>query len=100
MQQTTYILIKIQSYLDFFKIITCIFLISLADLVFSETYFRHIYHYYIHGPKGNEANVVTKEISPFNNIDIQVRDFIHVIQKSSLMALYFMLCLFLCNHAF
>ncbi|KAF2985243.1 hypothetical protein EK904_007557 [Melospiza melodia maxima] len=32
----------------------------------------HIYHYYIHGPKGNEANAVTKEISPFNNIDIQI----------------------------
>lgn len=43
-------------------------------------YFRHIYHYYIHGPKGNETNSVTKEISPFNNIDIQVRDFICVRQ--------------------
>uniref|UniRef100_U3JUU2 Structural maintenance of chromosomes flexible hinge domain-containing protein 1 n=1 Tax=Ficedula albicollis TaxID=59894 RepID=U3JUU2_FICAL len=35
----------------------------------------HIYHYYIHGPKGNETNVVTKEISPFNNIDIQISMF-------------------------
>ncbi|KAL9869894.1 structural maintenance of chromosomes flexible hinge domain-containing protein 1 [Geothlypis trichas] len=35
----------------------------------------HIYHYYIHGPKGNEANAVTKEISPFNNIDIQISMF-------------------------
>lgn len=42
---------------------------------FSEMYFRHIYHYYIHGPKGNEANAVTKEISPFNNIDIQISMF-------------------------
>uniref|UniRef100_A0A8U7ME37 Structural maintenance of chromosomes flexible hinge domain-containing protein 1 n=1 Tax=Corvus moneduloides TaxID=1196302 RepID=A0A8U7ME37_CORMO len=35
----------------------------------------HIYHYYIHGPKGNEANAVTKDISPFNNIDIQISMF-------------------------
>lgn len=44
--------------------------------------FRHIYHYYIHGPKGNETNAVTKDISPFNNIDIQVRSFIHISQDS------------------
>uniref|UniRef100_A0A803VUA2 Structural maintenance of chromosomes flexible hinge domain containing 1 n=1 Tax=Ficedula albicollis TaxID=59894 RepID=A0A803VUA2_FICAL len=42
---------------------------------FPEMCFRHIYHYYIHGPKGNETNVVTKEISPFNNIDIQISMF-------------------------
>uniref|UniRef100_A0A674HNF9 Structural maintenance of chromosomes flexible hinge domain-containing protein 1 n=1 Tax=Taeniopygia guttata TaxID=59729 RepID=A0A674HNF9_TAEGU len=35
----------------------------------------HIYHYYIHGPKGNETKAVTKEISPFNNIDIEVSMF-------------------------
>ncbi|KAK2546229.1 Smchd1 [Columba livia] len=35
----------------------------------------HIYHYYIHGPKGNEANAVTKDVSPFNNIDIQISMF-------------------------
>ncbi|XP_030337144.1 structural maintenance of chromosomes flexible hinge domain-containing protein 1 isoform X2 [Strigops habroptila] len=35
----------------------------------------HIYHYYIHGPKGNETNAVTKDISPFNNIDIQISMF-------------------------
>ncbi|KAM6135520.1 structural maintenance of chromosomes flexible hinge domain-containing protein 1 isoform 2-T2 [Pterocles gutturalis] len=35
----------------------------------------HIYHYYIHGPKGNEANAVTKDLSPFNNIDIQISMF-------------------------
>lgn len=39
-------------------------------------YFRHIYHYYIHGPKGNETKAVTKGVSPFNNIDIEVRNFI------------------------
>lgn len=41
-----------------------------------KKYYRHIYHYYIHGPKGNETNAVTKDISPFNNIDIEVRNFI------------------------
>ncbi|XP_071410839.1 structural maintenance of chromosomes flexible hinge domain-containing protein 1 isoform X2 [Pithys albifrons albifrons] len=35
----------------------------------------HIYHYYIHGPKGNEANAVTKDISPFKNINIQISMF-------------------------
>ncbi|KAM6350259.1 structural maintenance of chromosomes flexible hinge domain-containing protein 1 isoform 2-T2 [Podargus strigoides] len=35
----------------------------------------HIYHYYIHGPKGNETNTVTKDISPFNYIDIQISMF-------------------------
>lgn len=40
-------------------------------------YFRHIYHYYIHGPKGNEISTA-KEAGPFNNIDIEVR------QKSTL----------------
>ncbi|KAJ7395253.1 hypothetical protein BTVI_156751 [Pitangus sulphuratus] len=35
----------------------------------------HIYHYYIHGPKGNETNAVTKDISPFNNIDIEISMF-------------------------
>ena len=35
----------------------------------------HIYHYYIHGPKGNEANAVTKSVSPFNNIDIEISMF-------------------------
>ncbi|KAM6086921.1 structural maintenance of chromosomes flexible hinge domain-containing protein 1 isoform 2-T2 [Chlamydotis macqueenii] len=35
----------------------------------------HIYHYYIHGPKGNETNAATKDISPFNNIDIQISMF-------------------------
>lgn len=40
-------------------------------------YFRHIYHYYIHGPKGNEISTA-KEVGPFNNLDIEVR------QKSTL----------------
>ncbi|CAO2616870.1 Structural maintenance of chromosomes flexible hinge domain-containing protein 1 [Lemmus lemmus] len=31
----------------------------------------HIYHYYIHGPKGNEINTA-KEVGPFNNIDIEI----------------------------
>ncbi|XP_065609251.1 structural maintenance of chromosomes flexible hinge domain-containing protein 1 isoform X2 [Cyrtonyx montezumae] len=35
----------------------------------------HIYHYYIHGPKGNETNAVTKSVSPFNNIDIEISMF-------------------------
>ncbi|KAJ7419092.1 hypothetical protein WISP_55912 [Willisornis vidua] len=35
----------------------------------------HIYHYYIHGPKGNEANAVTKDKSPFKNINIQISMF-------------------------
>ncbi|NXY74727.1 SMHD1 protein, partial [Glareola pratincola] len=35
----------------------------------------HIYHYYIHGPKGNETNAVTKDVSPFNNIDIEISMF-------------------------
>lgn len=99
MQQTSYILIKIQAYLDFFKNVQ-LFNFACWFVFFAEMYFRHIYHYYIHGPKGNEANAVTKDISPFNNIDIQVKDFVHASQKSSLMATYFMLCLFLCNHAF
>uniref|UniRef100_A0A452GY34 SMC hinge domain-containing protein n=1 Tax=Gopherus agassizii TaxID=38772 RepID=A0A452GY34_9SAUR len=34
--------------------------------------FRHIYHYYIHGPKGNETNATVKEAGPFNNIDIEI----------------------------
>lgn len=55
----------------------CNIKISLSEIYFSfELYFRHIYHYYIHGPKGNETNAVTKDISPFNNIDIQVRDLV------------------------
>ncbi|CAM5090334.1 unnamed protein product [Eretmochelys imbricata] len=32
----------------------------------------HIYHYYIHGPKGNETNATMKEAGPFNNIDIEI----------------------------
>lgn len=40
-------------------------------------YFRHIYHYYIHGPKGNEINTA-KEVGPSSNIDIEVS------QKSTL----------------
>ncbi|KAL1770661.1 structural maintenance of chromosomes flexible hinge domain-containing protein 1 isoform X1 [Sigmodon hispidus] len=31
----------------------------------------HIYHYYIHGPKGNEINT-TKEVGSFTNIDIEI----------------------------
>ncbi|XP_051046881.1 structural maintenance of chromosomes flexible hinge domain-containing protein 1 [Phodopus roborovskii] len=31
----------------------------------------HIYHYYIHGPKGNEKNTA-KEVGPSNNIDIEI----------------------------
>ncbi|XP_069476961.1 structural maintenance of chromosomes flexible hinge domain-containing protein 1 isoform X2 [Ambystoma mexicanum] len=32
----------------------------------------HIYHYYIHGAKGNEHNIVKNEEGPLNNIDIEV----------------------------
>uniref|UniRef100_A0A670IB82 Structural maintenance of chromosomes flexible hinge domain containing 1 n=1 Tax=Podarcis muralis TaxID=64176 RepID=A0A670IB82_PODMU len=32
----------------------------------------HIYHYYIHGPKGNEINLPMKEARTFNNIDIEI----------------------------
>ncbi|XP_028922030.1 structural maintenance of chromosomes flexible hinge domain-containing protein 1 isoform X1 [Ornithorhynchus anatinus] len=35
----------------------------------------HIYHYYIHGPKGNEANISAKEVGPFNNIDMEIAMF-------------------------
>ncbi|KAH0617797.1 hypothetical protein JD844_016392 [Phrynosoma platyrhinos] len=35
----------------------------------------HIYHYYIHGPKGNETNLPKKEGKPFNNIDIEISIF-------------------------
>uniref|UniRef100_A0A2K6MV67 Structural maintenance of chromosomes flexible hinge domain-containing protein 1 n=1 Tax=Rhinopithecus bieti TaxID=61621 RepID=A0A2K6MV67_RHIBE len=34
----------------------------------------HIYHYYIHGPKGNEIRT-SKEVEPFNNIDIEISMF-------------------------
>ncbi|XP_020384774.2 structural maintenance of chromosomes flexible hinge domain-containing protein 1 [Rhincodon typus] len=34
----------------------------------------HIYHYYIHGPKGNDMTA-TKEVGPFNNIDIEISMF-------------------------
>ncbi|XP_059562519.1 structural maintenance of chromosomes flexible hinge domain-containing protein 1 isoform X2 [Myotis daubentonii] len=34
----------------------------------------HIYHYYIHGPKGNEKRT-SKEVGPFNNIDIEISMF-------------------------
>nr|XP_044998928.1 structural maintenance of chromosomes flexible hinge domain-containing protein 1 isoform X1 [Jaculus jaculus] len=34
----------------------------------------HIYHYYIHGPKGNEI-CASKEVGPFNNIDIEISMF-------------------------
>ncbi|XP_062987369.1 structural maintenance of chromosomes flexible hinge domain-containing protein 1 [Elgaria multicarinata webbii] len=35
----------------------------------------HIYHYYIHGPKGNDINPSMKETSAFNNIDIEISMF-------------------------
>ncbi|KAK2094597.1 Structural maintenance of chromosomes flexible hinge domain-containing protein 1 [Saguinus oedipus] len=35
---------------------------------------QHIYHYYIHGPKGNEIQT-SKEVGPFNNIDIEISMF-------------------------
>ncbi|XP_061452282.1 structural maintenance of chromosomes flexible hinge domain-containing protein 1 isoform X2 [Rhineura floridana] len=35
----------------------------------------HIYHYYIHGPKGNEINLLMKEARTFNNIDIEISMF-------------------------
>ncbi|KAJ6662198.1 hypothetical protein lerEdw1_012665 [Lerista edwardsae] len=35
----------------------------------------HIYHYYIHGQKGNDINLVMKESGPFKNIDIEVSMF-------------------------
>ncbi|XP_061025692.1 structural maintenance of chromosomes flexible hinge domain-containing protein 1 isoform X2 [Eubalaena glacialis] len=34
----------------------------------------HIYHYYVHGPKGNEKRT-SKEVGPFNNIDIEISMF-------------------------
>ncbi|XP_004683823.1 PREDICTED: structural maintenance of chromosomes flexible hinge domain-containing protein 1 [Condylura cristata] len=34
----------------------------------------HIYHYYIHGPKGNEKRI-SKETGPFNNIEIEISMF-------------------------
>lgn len=44
----------------------------LCDYNVTLLYFRHIYHYYIHGPKGNEKRT-SKEVGPFSNIDIEVR---------------------------
>ncbi|XP_066478874.1 structural maintenance of chromosomes flexible hinge domain-containing protein 1 isoform X2 [Tiliqua scincoides] len=35
----------------------------------------HIYHYYIHGPKGNEINLEMKKAGAFKNIDIEVSMF-------------------------
>ncbi|XP_077208774.1 structural maintenance of chromosomes flexible hinge domain-containing protein 1 isoform X2 [Paroedura picta] len=35
----------------------------------------HIYHYYIHGPKGNVNNSSVKESGAFNSIDIQISVF-------------------------
>uniref|UniRef100_A0A803TN00 Structural maintenance of chromosomes flexible hinge domain containing 1 n=1 Tax=Anolis carolinensis TaxID=28377 RepID=A0A803TN00_ANOCA len=35
----------------------------------------HIYHYYIHGSKGNEINLPKKEGRPFSNIDIEISMF-------------------------
>ncbi|XP_066848929.1 structural maintenance of chromosomes flexible hinge domain-containing protein 1 isoform X2 [Anser cygnoides] len=56
--------------------------VQLDHMQYLKNYFHlwtrqlaHIYHYYIHGPKGNETNAVTKEISPFNNIDIEISMF-------------------------
>uniref|UniRef100_A0A8C3C1C1 Structural maintenance of chromosomes flexible hinge domain-containing protein 1 n=1 Tax=Cairina moschata TaxID=8855 RepID=A0A8C3C1C1_CAIMO len=53
--------------------------VQLDHMQYLKNYFHlwtrqlaHIYHYYIHGPKGNETNAVTKDISPFNNIDIEI----------------------------
>uniref|UniRef100_A0ACB8FE05 Uncharacterized protein n=1 Tax=Sphaerodactylus townsendi TaxID=933632 RepID=A0ACB8FE05_9SAUR len=38
-------------------------------------YYRHIYHYYIHGPKGNENNLPMKDSGVFNSIDIEITMF-------------------------
>ncbi|XP_048363519.1 structural maintenance of chromosomes flexible hinge domain-containing protein 1 isoform X2 [Sphaerodactylus townsendi] len=35
----------------------------------------HIYHYYIHGPKGNENNLPMKDSGVFNSIDIEITMF-------------------------
>ncbi|XP_060631107.2 structural maintenance of chromosomes flexible hinge domain-containing protein 1 [Anolis sagrei] len=35
----------------------------------------HIYHYYIHGSKGNETNLPKKEGRPFSNINIEISMF-------------------------
>uniref|UniRef100_A0ABM5GB85 Structural maintenance of chromosomes flexible hinge domain-containing protein 1 isoform X1 n=1 Tax=Pogona vitticeps TaxID=103695 RepID=A0ABM5GB85_9SAUR len=35
----------------------------------------HIYHYYIHGPKGNDTNLPVTETRHFNNINIQISMF-------------------------
>ncbi|XP_005997938.1 structural maintenance of chromosomes flexible hinge domain-containing protein 1 isoform X1 [Latimeria chalumnae] len=32
----------------------------------------HIYHYYVHGPKGNCLREAVEEVGPFNNIDIEI----------------------------
>jgi hypothetical protein len=39
---------------------------------FLNVSYRHIYHYYLHGPRGNERRP-GKSSAPFRNIDIQVR---------------------------
>ncbi|XP_078396761.1 structural maintenance of chromosomes flexible hinge domain-containing protein 1 [Cetorhinus maximus] len=52
-----------------------------AHVQYLKSYFHlwtrqlaHIYHYYIHGPKGNDMTA-TKEVGPFNNIDIEISMF-------------------------
>jgi hypothetical protein len=44
---------------------------GLAILSRIAIFFRHIYHYYLHGPRGNEKRP-GKSCTPFRNIDIQV----------------------------
>ncbi|KAM6457251.1 structural maintenance of chromosomes flexible hinge domain-containing protein 1 isoform 3-T4 [Liasis olivaceus] len=36
---------------------------------------KHIYHYYIHGPKGNRTNLPMEEENTFNNVDIEISVF-------------------------
>ncbi|XP_069777834.1 structural maintenance of chromosomes flexible hinge domain-containing protein 1 isoform X2 [Narcine bancroftii] len=52
-----------------------------AHVQYLKSYFHlwtrqlaHIYHYYIHGPKGNDMEA-PKEVGSFNNIDIQISMF-------------------------
>ncbi|XP_067835802.1 structural maintenance of chromosomes flexible hinge domain-containing protein 1 isoform X2 [Heptranchias perlo] len=52
-----------------------------AHVQYLKSYFHlwtrqlaHIYHYYIHGPKGNDMDA-TREVGSFNNIDIEISMF-------------------------
>ena len=51
----------------------CVTVFSCDQHDFYLNLIRHIYHYYIHGPRGNDKPVGRgTTASPFRNIDIQV----------------------------